>query len=304
MKYSLLIKDMTTEYLDALEFDSKNSSKGKWTGMENELANGVLHPVADLKFLPYLILAQVIYGPLPAELLDDLVSLKPLRETVFQKVIAGGISRSWISRYLPLASNRLLWEYKSRWAAFNASARNHATTIALQPIVNEEGTTVETRAKVPILDMDDSTESGEISKEELLQTLDEILWANLDVTMGGLAWTLVFLAANQSAQSKLRGEIFSMMRPFSKSNDSHKRENSPSLESTFDEYLCSASSTYLNACILEAARLRPVAAFSVPQAAPSPRILSSYSIPAGTSFIVDSYALNVENTVWGPDRKE
>ena len=85
-------------------------------------------------------------------------------------------------------------------------------------------------------------------------------------------------------------------------NNLHANTSSP--KCTFPEYLSSTSSTYLASCILESARLRPFAAFSVPQAAPSPRLLSSYIIPAGTNFIVDSYALNVENPVWGPERKE
>ena len=48
---------------------------------------------------------------------------------------------------------------------------------------------------------------GELSEEGLLQTLDEILWADLDVISGGKSWTLVYLVGSQSAQSKLRDEI-------------------------------------------------------------------------------------------------
>ena len=301
IQYTSLIKDTTTEYLDTLEFDSGSSRKGGLTRMESKLAKGIFHPVSDLKFLPYLTLVRIIYGPLPTELLDELAALRPIREEIFKKAIAGGVSRFWISRYLPLATNGLLWEYKTRWAAFNASARSHAAIISAKKTTNEEGATT---ACMPILHMYESMDRGEINEEELLQTLDEIIWANLDVTMGGLSWTLVFLAANQPAQSKLRDEIFSMRSQSTRSNDKNTQVHTSLPECSFDEYLSSTSSTYLNSCILEAARLRPVAAFSVPQAAPTPRILSSYIIPAGTNFIIDSYALNVENPIWGADRKE
>ena len=297
-QYTSLIEDTTIEYLDTLEADGRSSSKPKLPHIESKIAKGILHPVSDLKFLPYLILARIIYGHLPADLLDELVSLTPIREAVFQQVIVGGVSRFWISRYLPLASNKLLWEYKTRWAAFNASARNYAATKLAESTTNQEGTTTTQTRTMPILQMYDSMDRGEISEEELLQTLDEILWANLDVTMGGLSWTLVYLAANQSAQSKLRDEILSMRSQYSKDNDEHAQVI------TFSEYLSSKPSPYLSSCISEAARLRPFAAFSLPQAAPTPRTLSSYLIPAGTNFTIDAYALNVENPIWGADSKE
>ena len=295
---------MTTEYLGGHEVEIGSGNKTNLPRMESKIAEGILHPVSDLKFLPYLILARIIYGPLPAGLLDELVSLTPIREAFFIEVIAGGASRFWISRYLPLASNKLLWEYKTRWAAFNASARCHAATISAEKTPNEEGTTTTQTTSVPILQMYNSMDCGEISEEELLQTLDEILWANLDVTMGGLSWTLVYLAANQSAQSKLRDEIISIGNQSSNSNDKQIQANASMPESAFSEYLSSKPPTYLASCISEAARLHPFAAFSLSQAAPSPRMLSNYLISAGTSFIVDAYALNVENPIWGADRKE
>ena len=302
--YTSLVRDMTAEYLDAHEAGGENSCVGRLIPMESRVTQGVLHPVSDLKFLPFLILARVIYGSLSDQLLDDLISLTSIREAIFNRVIAGGVSRFWISRYLPLASNTMLQEYKTRWAAFNASARSHAATMAAEKTTNEEGIMITERADVPILHMYDAMDRGEISEEELLQTLDEILWANLDVTLGGLSWTLVYLAANQSAQSKLRDEILSMRNRSSQSIEDNIHTNTSVPKCTFPEYLSSTSSTYLASCILESARLRPFAAFSVPQAAPSPRLLSSYIIPAGTNFIVDAYALNVENPIWGPDRKE
>ena len=199
VNYTSLARDMTAEYLDDHEAGGENRRVGHLIPMEIRVTQGVLHPVFDLKFLPFLILARIIYGSLSDQLLDDLISLTPIREAIFNRVIAGGVSRFWISRYIPLASNTMLKEYKIRWAAFNASARSHAAAILAEQTTSEEATPITERADVPILHMYDAMDRGEISEEELLQTLDEILWANLDVTMGGLSWTLVYLAANQSA---------------------------------------------------------------------------------------------------------
>ena len=88
------------------------------------------------------------------------------------------------------------------------------------------------------------------------------------------------------------------------SNDNHTQVNSSLPESTLFEYLSPQSSTYLASCIAEAAHLRPFTAFSLPQAAPLPRMLSNHLVLAGTNSIVDAYALNVENRTWGADREE
>ena len=302
-QYTSCVGELTAKYLDGLEYDGKRQSESGRIGGQSRVPEGLLHPVSDLKFLPFLIIARIIYDPLPATLLDQLFDLAPIRETVFRDVIAGGISRFWISKYVPLASNKLLREYKLRWAAFNDSARSYAAVRMTERTSDEIG--MSKTENVPVLEMFKSVDSGELSREELLQTLDEILWANLDVTMGGLSWTLVFLAANQSAQSKLRAEIFSVKsQPSSKNDSSSSNHNKTQAIPSLTDYLASTSSSYLNSCILEAARLRPIAAFSVPQSAPTSRLLSSYRIPAGTNFIIDSYALNVHNTVWGSNGKE
>lgn len=219
--FTSLVREMTTEYLDGLEVDRRSGYKANLPRAESKIAEGIIHPISDLRLLPYLILARIIYRPLPAGLLDELISLTPIREAIFKDVIAGGASRFWITRYLPLASNKLLREYKTRWGAFNALARSQAATVSTKKTANEEATTTPQSTSVPILPMYNSMDREEINEEELLQTLDEILRANLDVAMGGLSWTLIYLAANQSAQSKLRDETISMRNQSNNSNNNY-----------------------------------------------------------------------------------
>ncbi|MCJ1377288.1 hypothetical protein MMC17_000380 [Xylographa soralifera] len=45
------------------------------------------------------------------------------------------------------------------------------------------------------------------AEQEVLQTLDEMLFADLDVTTHVLSWTLITLAENKSVQAELRKEI-------------------------------------------------------------------------------------------------
>ena len=109
-----------------------------------------------------------------------------------------------------------------------------------------------------------------------------MLFANLDVTTHVLSWLVVLLADNPSTQHKLRKEV---------------RESSHNLVQYVDR-----KDTYLQYCILESIRLRPVAgkyplrppliarcafvtvcagtAFTIPESSPSPKILGAFQIPA------------------------
>ena len=234
------------------------------------LRSGQLHPAADLKFLPFWIVAEVFYGPLPPDLVSWMERLVPQRESLFlQHVIHGGVtSRFSFFQFLPTSANKALKSFKKEWHAFNSAAHDHAR---------------KNHPSAPIIAMYAAANAGQITHEQLLQTIDESLFANLDVTIGGLSWIPIQLAANPSAQDELRAEIRSR------------------LSSSLDNYVQS-SSTYLASCVLESARLKPLAAFSVPQSAPTPRVVDGFVVPPGTDFIVDSYALNVrDQAFWGDD---
>ena len=255
--YVDLVEQRTRRYLT--ELSAKES-----------FSNGVLDPVMDLKMLPFWVVSDVVYGTLSPALEQQLVGVAPRREELFKHAISGGITRFWFSRYLPLAAIRELWWFKSAWVTFNEDIYRYALSSGGQ---------------ASICQMFEAVNHGTISEQQLFQTLDEMLFANLDVTMGGLSWNLVFLAANPTAQNRLRQEI-----------SEHRGENSWKSAN----YLLKSSS-YLNACILESSRLKPPAPFSVPQSAPTDRIVDGFRIPAGTNFIIDSYALNTGNPFWQPD---
>ncbi|KAL3459736.1 cytochrome P450 [Aspergillus heterothallicus] len=236
------------------------------------MQSGAIDPVEDFKFLPFFIIGDILYGEMTSQMEEALREMAPIRERLFQSVIAGGLARFSWSQYLPTEANRVLKEFQTRWIAFNQAAYQRARELKA----------IET----PVYQLFEAVESGRITADNAYQTLDEMLFANLDVTMGSVSWNPVFLAAHPDVQAELRRSI-----------QEAEQDEGPKMAS----YLQSSTS-YLAACILESARLKPLAAFSVPQAAPTERLLDGYLVPAGTSFIVDAYALNVEDEFWGTDR--
>ena len=261
-KYQLpMIINRTRGYLDGLATTSN-------------LDQGLLHPVRDLKMLPFWIIADMLYGTLSDQMETELREMAPRREELFKYVIKGGATRFHWTQILPSKANRELKRFNTEWRVFNKKAYERARA---------EG------AKAPIFDMFENVKCGRVSEEQILQTLDEILFANLDVTMGGLSWNLVFLAANSRVQQKLLDEILKGTGPGTGEDPAGT-----------NSYLLS-SSTFLSACILESARLRPLAAFSVPQSAPSRRVIEGFDIPSGVNFVVDAYSLNTNVDFWGSD---
>ncbi|KAK2874952.1 hypothetical protein FQN49_001926 [Arthroderma sp. PD_2] len=258
--------DKTGSYVDLVlrhtqqHFDRLNAS--------GDLKYGRIHPAQDLKMLPFWIVAEIFYGECDTSMRSELQELCLIREELFKRTIQGGLVRWGWSRYLPTPTNRALAKFQRRWRAFNQRAYERAC---------QQG-----NRGLPIVSMTEAAASGIISLEQLYQTIDEALFANLDVTTGGISWNLVFLASHPQVQERVRGELLAA-------------ENK-------DAYLLS-SSTLLSACVSESSRLKPLAAFTVAQSAPTDRTVGGYCIPAGTNVVVDTYALNIRNEFWGEDRQ-
>jgi cytochrome P450 len=241
-----------------------------------DLSCGLLNPTNDLKLLPFLIVAEVIYGPLYPDIERELRDMAPQREALMKYVIQGGIARFQWARHLPTQANRELVAFRKRWLAVNELAHQHA---------------IDTGINAPIIDYFASVATGEITIDEMLQTVDEMLFANLDVTIGALSWNVVFLAAFPDTQQRVREE-------FSTRRAELDRQG---LET---EFYTTDNGTLLAACVNESARLKPLAAFSVPQAIPTARAVGGYHFPAGTNFVIDSYALNIRDPYWGDEREK
>jgi cytochrome P450 len=234
--------------------------------VHGDLQHGRIHPAQDLKMLPFWIVAEIFYGESDIAMREELQQLCLIREQIFRRMIQGGLVRWRWSRYLPSTTNRQLADFKSRFRRFNQQAYQRACN--------------QNKRSLPIVSMTEAAQSGKISLEQIYQTIDEALFANLDVTTGAISWNLVFLAAHPAIQNRVREEA--------------------QAAAAREAYLLS-SSTLLAACVLESARLKPLAAFTVAQSAPTDRTVEGYCIPAGTNIVVDTYALNIHNEFWGTD---
>lgn len=231
-----------------------------------DFKRGLFHPAHDLKMVPFWITAELIYGQLPPHMLRTLERLVPMRARLWQFSLKGGVLRYSWSRFIPIEATRLLATWKREWRSFNLEAYEYAQ---------------KNHSDGPFIGYMRAVKEGLFDEEALFQTVDEALFTNIDVTTGAVSWIPAFLAANPHVQARLREEVMS--------SDGQK----PS-------YLLNSSS-YLAFCILESARLRPVVPFSIPQAAPTERVIDGYVIPAGTNFLIDAYAMNVKSDYWGED---
>nr|CAO91862.1 putative monooxygenase [Penicillium expansum] len=127
--------------------------------------------------------------------------------------------------------------------------------------------------------------SKDMTEEDFLSTLGEVLFANVDVSASVLSTTMTNLAANPSIQTELRSEI-----------SKWKSQG----EGGFSKYLTN-SGTLLHRVIMESMRLSPAFWFSMPETTGEAKQIGGYHVPANTTVIIDNRRLNEEGVTWGDD---
>jgi cytochrome P450 len=143
---------------------------------------GRLNPVDDLRLLPFWVATDILYGSLSSELRAELEDIIVLREALWVRMIQGGLTRYAWRQYLPSKANKDLRQFKKWWSCEASMSAN---------------------AHVPIVDMFAAVKEGKMGADQLLQRLNEMLFANLDVTMGGNSWNLLFLTAHIEVQGQV-----------------------------------------------------------------------------------------------------
>lgn len=232
-----------------------------------------IKPAEDLKLLPFWVISDLLYGELSPEMVQELLHITDLRTDVFQYAFKGGLSLFSFSKIFSPAIRNKLHVFHTRWANFNRQAfanaknRHDASSCAIVPLYQ-------------------AVEEGQITPTELMHTLDEALFANIDVTIGSFSWIPQYLAENGDLQAELRAEI-SQARLDAKEG--------------WVKYIAS-NSTLLSSCINESARLKPVTNYTYAQSMPTDRDVGGYRIPKGTYMIVDTNALNIWDDAWGSDK--
>ncbi|KAJ3160785.1 hypothetical protein HDU88_007837 [Geranomyces variabilis] len=226
---------------------------------------------------PVKVVARALFDPVLAE--DDfeaLIKMNEVHEKLVETAFLGHLpSYSWY-RWLPTKANRMMDEYQEKWEA-----------LVLDMVARSRN---ENKSS-PISEMYKSVEDGTMELIELLQTADEILYTNIDVTSTALAWGLIHLAQHPKAQAKARREVFAAM------------EN-PEYGATENERIAhyvALSGTYLHNCMLEAMRLVPLLYYSLPEVTAEAKEIGGYAVPANTSVLIDAHTLNRTAPCWAPD---
>jgi len=182
------------------------------------------------------------------------------------------IFTSWTSmvpaaRFVPwLKTTKAVRKFHDRWLEFCYEAYNK---------VKHDGT-------YPIVQLWKAMESGTMSEKELLNTVDESLFANVDVSASVVAWCILLSASHKGHQQRLRVEI---------SQNAHD----------IDGYI-RKTDTYLHYTLYEALRVRPIAPLIPPESATVDKVLEDgFIIPAGVKVITDVMSINVRDKFWGPE---
>ncbi|GFF43006.1 hypothetical protein IFM58399_06797 [Aspergillus lentulus] len=182
--------------------------------------------------------------------------------------------KSHESRYwtlFPTSVRKSVDKFLSEWRGLNRAVIHNARGGKWECPVEEIA-----RGFDPLKDM---------TEEDFLSTLGEVLFANVDVSASVLSTTITNLAANPSIQSELRSEISKW-----KSQD----------EGDFSKYLTN-SGTLLHRVTMESMRLSPAFWFSMPETTGEAKQIGGYHVPANTTVIIDNRRLNEEAVTWGDD---
>ncbi|OQE22156.1 hypothetical protein PENFLA_c013G08698 [Penicillium flavigenum] len=227
-------------------------------------------PARALQLFPFFTMAEIIFGPLSTSQRKVLVSLAPLREELFKEVIRGGVNRLSIAPYLPWSGVGLLKIFQKQWQSFVEDAYLLAIQDKRAPFL-------------PVVSLWEAWKAGKITERECFQTLDESLYANLDVTTHAISWNMLLLAQNAPAQTRLREEVVQAV--INTAAEPYER-------------FIDRDDTFLAACIVESSRLRPILPFSNPESAPEDQFVDGYLIPKHTNVIVDAQSINIDNPFW------
>ncbi|GBE88130.1 Cytochrome P450 monooxygenase gliC [Sparassis crispa] len=225
------------------------------------------HVGNDFKMFGFFLVAKLLFGELDVKQKKALEELIDMHSDIFKLIFNDVTSMIPAARHLPfLRTNRALKKFHHHWLQFNHDA-----------YAKVKGDT-----NYPITHLWQAMENGSMSEKELLNTVDESLFANVDVSASAVAWSILLTCTLSAHQARLRTEI---------------AENAHDV----DGYV-RRTDTYLHRTLLETLRVRPVASLIAPESATVDKVLDDgHVIPSGVKVITDVVAVNVRDPFWGAD---
>ncbi|KAL4908841.1 hypothetical protein BDW74DRAFT_165571 [Aspergillus multicolor] len=228
----------------------------------------IINVTQALQRYPFFEVASMFYGTMSAAEQEALWDLGRRYSEVFGAVVAGGIHRSKLTKYLGSKAWMNARDYQTRWRDFNAEM--YMTRKA-------------TASDAPFVVLTELAERGELTASEVTDTIAESTFANLDIVTHVISSCIILLADAPDVQADLVEEM---------AKNKNERE----------DYI-TRKDTLLHHCLLESLRLRPVLSFTFPENPPREKVLGNFVIPKDTTVIVDAFSINIRNPFWGPDNR-
>ncbi|KAM3467810.1 hypothetical protein MY5147_008568 [Beauveria neobassiana] len=212
-------------------------------------AGGFVRNIAGAcRLLPFRLIGLVTYGEaFDDKLYQQLVELNEIHDKLMLDAFFGKWNASKLYNMLPTASRRRMQSFQRTWESINDAVILRAKTF--------------------------------------LQTVDELLFTNIDVTSTAVACLLLNVAENPGFQESLRQEMAQM-----KSDPSYNVQ----------QYIAKRD-VLLHYAILESLRMRPVLWFSLPEKTAIDKEIGGYHVPSGSTVVIDWKRLNTAPVVWGDD---
>ncbi|PLB48986.1 cytochrome P450 monooxygenase GliC2 [Aspergillus steynii IBT 23096] len=228
----------------------------------------VINATQALQRYPFFEVASMFYGRMSEDEQERLWDLGRRYSQVFAAIVAGGVHRTKFTKYLGTKAYNNAQEYQRLWKRFNADLYEARRKSA---------------PETPIVVLTEAAERGELTSNEVTDTIAESTFANLDIVTHVISSCIILLADSQKVQDDLLEEM---------------GRNQESKE----EYIA-RKDTLLHYCLLESLRLRPVLSFTFPENPPREKVLGNFIVPKNTTVIVDAFAINIRNPFWGPDNR-
>ncbi|KAE8153685.1 cytochrome P450 [Aspergillus avenaceus] len=225
--------------------------------------------VTACRQLPFRLIAMALYGPMFSEpMFARLWGLNSLHEQMTYVTFLSRWAATRLYRWFPTKANATLKNFEEQFKEFNLELieRGRKAGVAF-----------------PVESMYQAVEEGKVDMTSFLQSIDEILFTNIDVTSSMFAYCLINLGRQLGIQNSLRKEV---------------REK-PCTSDVF-RYI-QDENTLLHQVYLEILRNSPPAWFSLPELTAKDKTIGGYLIPAATPVIIDVRRLNQESPVWAPD---
>lgn len=152
-----------------------------------------------------------------------------------------------------------------------------------------------------------------IDAPQFLETMDELLFTNIDVTSTVLAFLLINIAANQSFQSSVREEIAAKQSQPSYNLRDYVLEKESLLHyAAMESVRMSPALCKWNAPEVGLTRRQCVSTnkppgtkgFSLPEKTAAEKVIGGYLIPAQTPVVIDWKRLNTTPAIWGSDGEQ